>query len=133
MMCYLRSGTFALALCASIAAATAQTGPSSPGDRSIPPLNPGRTTSQETELRLTDAQKSAIFRAVHKEKAKVKVPPNLTASVGEQVPPSIELYMLPDDAVADTPSAKLYRYTLIKNDVVLVDPTTMRVVDVIRQ
>lgn len=112
-MSRLRSGIVVLALCTGIAAAAAQ-------------------TQQDSELRLTTAQKSAIYRAVDKEKAKVKAPPNVKASVGEQVPPSIELHMLPDDAVADAPAVKIYRYTLIRNEVVLVDPTTMRVVDVIR-
>jgi hypothetical protein len=43
----------------------------------------------------------------------------------------IELYMLPDDAIANVPAAKLYKYTMVENKVVLVDPTKMRVVDVI--
>jgi hypothetical protein len=113
IMSCLRSGIVVFALCTGIAAAAAQ-------------------TPQHSELRLTTAQKSAIYRAVDKEKAKVKAPPNVKASVGEQVPPSIELHMLPDDAVADAPAAKIYRYTLFRNEVLLVDPTTMRVVDVIR-
>jgi hypothetical protein len=43
----------------------------------------------------------------------------------------IELYMLPDEAVAGVPAAKLYKYTMVEGKVVLVDPTNMRVVDVI--
>ena len=47
------------------------------------------------------------------------------------VPPMIELYTLPDDATASVPAAKLYKYTMVENKVVLVDPTKMRVIDVI--
>jgi hypothetical protein len=43
----------------------------------------------------------------------------------------IELYTLPDEAVAGIPAAKLYKYTMVENKVVLVDPTKMRVIDVI--
>lgn len=43
----------------------------------------------------------------------------------------IELYALPDDAIADSPAAKLYRYTMVQDRMVLVDPTKMRVIDVI--
>ena len=41
----------------------------------------------------------------------------------------IELYSLPDETLADNPAAKLYEYTMVKNEVVVVDPTKMRVVD----
>jgi hypothetical protein len=47
------------------------------------------------------------------------------------VPPMIELYMLPDETVAGVPAAKLYKYTMVEGKVVLVDPTKMRIVDVI--
>ncbi len=48
------------------------------------------------------------------------------------VPPSIELYMLPDNALAEVPEAKSVKYTVLQNQVVLVDPTNMRIVDVLR-
>ena len=51
--------------------------------------------------------------------------------LGDDVPAMIELYTLPDDAVAGVPAAKLYKYTMVEGKVVLVDPTKMRVVDVI--
>ena len=38
----------------------------------------------------------------------------------------IELYTLPDDALAAVPAAKLYKYTVVENKVVVVDPTKMR-------
>jgi hypothetical protein len=43
----------------------------------------------------------------------------------------IELYTLPDEIVADNPVAKLYKFTRVDEQVVLVDPTKMRVVAVI--
>ena len=54
-------------------------------------------------------------------------------AIGAQVPPVTELYFLPDNALATAPEAKGVKYTAAQNRVVLVDPTTMRVVDVIRQ
>jgi hypothetical protein len=55
----------------------------------------------------------------------------LPAEIGAEVPPMIELNPLPDEAVADNPSAKFYEYTMVQDRVVLVDPTKMQVVDVI--
>jgi hypothetical protein len=63
--------------------------------------------------------------------AKVRVPDNVPATIGAQVPPVTELYFLPDNALASAPEAKGVKYTMARNQVVLVDPTTMRVVEVI--
>ena len=65
-----------------------------------------------------------------KDKSKV-APKDFSPVIGADVPPMIELYTLPDEAVAGVPAAKLYKYTMVENKVVLVDPTKMRVVDVI--
>jgi hypothetical protein len=54
-------------------------------------------------------------------------------SVGAPVPPVIELYILPDAALAQVPAAKTVKYTVVKNQLLLVDPTNMRVVDIIPQ
>jgi Protein of unknown function (DUF1236) len=82
------------------------------------------------KLELTAAQKSAIYQAVHKEKSKV-APSRFATNVGADVPPMIELYALPDDILANNPVTKLYKFTRVDDQVVLVDPTNMRVIDVI--
>ncbi|WP_146604363.1 DUF1236 domain-containing protein [Rhodoplanes roseus] len=79
---------------------------------------------------LTEEQKVAITQAVKQTNRKVTVPPGVQAHVGAELPASMELYMLPDLALADIPEAKPYRYTVVENRVVLVDPTNMRVVEV---
>jgi hypothetical protein len=61
------------------------------------------------------------------------MPPSSPVSVGVQLPASIALRILPDTALAQAPAAKTVQYTVIDNQVVLVDPTNMRVVDIIRQ
>jgi hypothetical protein len=53
------------------------------------------------------------------------------AEIGAEVPLMIELNPLPDEAVADNPTAKFYEYTMMQDRVVLVDPTKMPVIDVI--
>jgi len=79
---------------------------------------------------LTSAQRSAIYAEVSKDTSKTS-PKDFSAVIGADVPPMIELYTLPDDALAAVPAAKLYRYTVVENKVVVVDPTRMRVIDVI--
>lgn len=79
---------------------------------------------------LTPAQRSAIYAEVSKDPSKSS-PQQFSPVIGGDVPPMIELYALPDDAVAAAPAAKLYKYTMVDNKVVVVDPTKMRIVDVI--
>ena len=81
-------------------------------------------------LELTPVQRSAIYQAVHRDKSRV-APNRFAATIGADVPPMIELYALPDEVLADNPVAKLYKFTRVDEQVVLVDPTKMRVVAVI--
>jgi hypothetical protein len=102
--------------------------------QSTPPGPPGTDTGVsgaiDQKLILSPAQRTAIYDQVSKDKSKV-APKNFSPVIGADVPPMIELYTLPDEAVAGVPAAKLYKYTMVENKVVLVDPTKMRVVDVI--
>ena len=82
---------------------------------------------------LSAAQRAAIFAAVSKEKSKVTPPLAFNPAVGTKVPPSIALYPMPDSTLADIPAIRPYQYTVIKDEVILVDPTTLQVVDIIRR
>jgi hypothetical protein len=82
------------------------------------------------KFELTAAQRSAIYDAVRKDKSKV-APSRFSTAVGAEVPAMIELYVLPDDILAQNPTTKFYKYTVVQDCVVLVDPTNMRIVAVI--
>jgi hypothetical protein len=113
----LRVGAAAVILAAGIALAAAQT---------------GGTTEPSMALELTPQQRAAIYRTVVGTKLRTPPPPNLPVTVGAQIPPVTELYALPEAVTADAPSAKFYRYTIAQNRVVIVDPTNLKVVDVIQ-
>jgi len=81
-------------------------------------------------LELTPAQRSAIYQEAHRDRSKA-APSRFATNVGADVPPMIELYALPDDVLAENPAAKFYKFTKVDDQVVLVDPTKMRVVAVI--
>jgi hypothetical protein len=91
---------------------------------------PPSLSGSDQKLVLTQAQRRAIYAAAMRNRTK---PPQrrFPAEIGAEVPPMIELNPLPDEAVADNPTAKFYEYTMVQDRVVLVDPTKMRVVDVI--
>lgn len=130
----LRSATLLLATGLSLGFAAAQTPPPSmatPDDAIM--HSPGsRSEGLSSQLQLTTAQKAAILNAVRRESPKSASPVNFVVAVGAPVPPSIELYVLPDGALSEVPEAKIVKYTTVQNQLVLVDPTTMRVVDILR-
>ena len=126
-----------LATVALCGAAGAQTkGPPGGAIEHVGPLSPTGQPSGEPPAQsqgLTAAQKAAIFSSVTVDKAKAKASEDFKVGVGEQVPPTVELHPLPAGALAEVPAARTYRYTLVADDqVVLVDPATMRVVEVIK-
>lgn len=91
------------------------------------------TVTQSQQAELTADERTAIAHAVRQSGRKVKVPPGVTAAVGSELPPALELYLLPDSALASIPAAKLFKYTIIDDQVVLVDPTTMRVTHILSE
>ena len=91
----------------------------------------GGITEPSTALRLTAQQRADIYEAVGKNKPRTPPPPDIPATVGAQIPPVTELYALPESVTAEVPSAKFYRYTVAQNRVIIVDPTNLKVVDVI--
>ena len=128
-MTYVRSGMIGVALVALAGQAAGQL--AVPG--SEPPGVDARrgVIAPAAQLQLTPEQKAVIYDTVRPAEGKVKAPGNVPATVGADVPPATELYFLPDGALASAPEAKGIKYTVAQNRVVLVDPTTMRVVEVI--
>jgi len=113
----LATGAIALMLAGHVVLAAAQT---------------GGTTEPSMALQLTPQQRTAIYRGVIGNKLRTPPPANLPTTVGTQIPPATELYTLPDAVMAEAPSAKFYRYTVAQDRVVIVDPTNLKVVDVIQ-
>jgi len=86
------------------------------------------STTTTTTTTFQPAWRSEIKEYVVKEKkAHIPPPAGYTAAVGAPVPPAVELYSFPSTA----PYAK-YRYSVIGDQTVVVDPTDRKVVEVIR-
>jgi hypothetical protein len=87
---------------------------------------------------LTPGQKNAIYNAISRQKLRSPAD-RIAAAVDAPVPPSAELLDWPDlpdqaarDIVLDVSSPAVLKYAFVENQVVVVDPIAMRVVDVIR-
>ena len=110
--------------------ARAQGGPPLPA---LPSTGGVAPVTQSQDGALTAEQKSAIARAVKQSARKERVPPGVNAQVGAELPAALELYALPDITLSEIPAAKLYKYTVVNDRVVLVDPINMRVVDILQE
>jgi hypothetical protein len=127
----------AVALMVALAGAASAQGGGQPGGtiEHVGPLSPDGQPANGPPAQapgLTAAQKAAIFSSVTLDKSKRQTSEPFNVAVGESVPPTVELHPLPAGALAEAPAARPYRYTLIADQVVLVDPATMRVVEVIK-
>jgi hypothetical protein len=94
------------------------------------------SVSQQTVL--SPQQRRAIYEAVMRQKVHF-AGPAVAAVVGAPVPPSLLLHDLPDspmgnsDQAADDSDVQVLKYATVADDVVVIDPIAMRVVDVIHR
>jgi len=83
---------------------------------------------------LSPQQRRAIYESVARQRSR-STTPAVPAVVGAPVPPSLVLHDLPaqpsDPDQADDFGVRVLKYAMVADDVVVVDPIAMRVVDVI--
>jgi uncharacterized protein DUF1236 len=113
----------AIVLLASAAAATAQT---TIIERDSPAV------IRRERIELTPAQRTTIYRTVTRERLQA-AEPGFAVTLGARVPEAVELQDIPSAVVAEVPSVRRYRYMVVNNEVLLVDPATSQVVEIIRQ
>jgi hypothetical protein len=122
-----------LALSVSIPAVAA--GPSSGAvEQTIPP--PVAQNPKPPPLELSDDQRAKIRQAVSGENTEVQFslksnkPANdFTPSVGEKIPAGLQPHTLPPPVLADMPALKRYAYLKFKQQVLIIDPMSRKIVD----
>jgi hypothetical protein len=82
-------------------------------------------------IEFTPEQERTIYSTVIAAPVRVAPPADIRVAVGAELPGTVELYEVP--SAIDFPSARRLRYTVVDRQVVLVDPSSRRVVRVIRQ
>ena len=83
-------------------------------------------------LALTPAQRTAIYNEVMQQRVRSSSR-RIAVSIGAPVPPWVRLSDLPGQAAIDDGGTGVLKYAMVGDDVVVVDPVSMRVVDVIRR
>jgi hypothetical protein len=79
-------------------------------------------------LYLTGEQRKFVRRDLVSEGS----PVNMEVRLGERVPENVTLTVVPSDIIAEVPALRQYSYFVTDEDVVLVEPDTREIVEIIR-
>jgi Protein of unknown function (DUF1236) len=120
-MTHFRHAMIAAALITGTSAADAQT--------TVITREPVQTQTVVTTepLQLTPVQRQTVYRTIVRERVQ-PAQPTVQYRVGMHVPESAQLYAVPDTVAVDVPAVRTYKYMMVNNRVVLVDPATGEVV-----
>ena len=121
-MTHFRHAAIMATLLASVSAASAQT--------TVITREPveSRTVVTTEPLRLTPVQRQTVYRTIVRERV-APARPTVEYRVGTRVPESVELYAVPQEVAVEVPAIRSYKYMVVNNRVVLVDPATSEIVE----
>ena len=120
-MTYFRHAAIVVALLASADAASAQT--------TVITREPveSRTVVTTGPVQLTPVQRQTIYRTIIRERV-APAAPTVEYRVGTRVPASAQLYSVPQEVAVEVPAVRAYKYMVVNNRVVLIDPASSEVV-----
>ena len=87
-----------------------------------------RTVVTTEPLELTPVQRRTIYRTIVRERV-APAEPTIEYRVGARVPDSVRLYSVPQEVAVEVPAIRAYKYMVVNNRIVLVDPATSQVVE----
>ena len=99
----------------------------------LPPSSPA-TTGQGAagaSANLTNQQRTAISTVIRQQKVRPVTNVNFTLAIGTALPRDVELYPLPATVIEVYPAWRGYRFILVGDEIVVVDPGTFRIVAII--
>ena len=89
--------------------------------------------TSQTASTLNPEQRLKVYRVLIKEMIPNQAPDNAQLVVGAAEPASVELYPMPTYVVDQTPAAGAYKFTIWKNQIVLVDGSSGKVEAIVRE
>jgi uncharacterized protein DUF1236 len=121
LMTHFRHAALAAALLAGAGAASAQT--------TVITREPveSRTVVTTEALQLTPVQRQKVYRTIVRERVS-PARPTVEYRVGTRVPENVQLYSVPQEVAVEVPAIRTYKYVVVNDRVVLIDPATSEVV-----
>ncbi len=117
-----QAAAIAAVLLAGVTAASAQT-----TVITTQPTTSGAVVTTTEPLELTPVQRQTIYRTIVRERA---APADATVEyrVGTRISEKSTLYAVPQEVAVEVPAIRSYKYMVVNNRVLLVDPATSQVV-----
>jgi hypothetical protein len=91
------------------------------------------STSGPASATMSEEQRTKIRQALLQHEVKPVTNANFSISVGATVPERVTLYEVPPSIAEIVPEYRTYRYTVVRDEILIIDPTTRKVIDVIDQ
>jgi hypothetical protein len=94
--------------------------------------NVGTRGERGGSVQLSEDQRSQIKTIIGREHgARLSSNVNFNVSVGTRVPRDVHVVVLPEDIVRIVPQYRGYRYFIVQDEIVIVDPRTLEIVAII--
>jgi hypothetical protein len=107
-----------------------QTGPSTTGQQK-PSTQTQQGTTSGGSVQLSQEQKTRVHEIVVKESSARVENVDFSLSVGTVVPRHIKLVTLPAELVEIVPQYRSYRFIIVRDEILIIDPNTFRIVAII--
>jgi hypothetical protein len=121
-----------LLLCASVVCASFLAADGARAQSVAPDETVGPDGTIAQKLQFSPVERSAILNSAAAQRVH-GANRGVTAAIGAPVPPTLPLRDLPDQAAVGAEGGPVLKYAMMEDEIVVVDPIRMRVVDVIRR
>src|ERR1700730_553151 len=91
----------------------------------------GSSAAASDKLDLSSAQQKSIWKDIGSHAANQNAPSDFNAAVGMAIPAGVSTYPLPRQAARDVPAVKPYRYAMLQDKVVIVNPSDGKIANVV--
>ncbi len=117
-------------LCSAAAALVLVSIPAAAQDKTLDP-NGITADAQRPPLQLNEQQRTAIEDALETENTEQKVPPKFEPKVGETIPLTMKLDVMPEPLIQREPSLKQYGYAKLPKNVLVIDPMKKTIIAIL--
>jgi hypothetical protein len=91
----------------------------------------GNSADASDKLDLSSAQQKSIWKDISRHAANQNAPSDFNPAVGTAIPDGVTTYPLPRRAARDVPAAKPYRYAMLQDKLLIVNPSDKMIADVV--
>jgi Protein of unknown function (DUF1236) len=103
----------------------------SASDKASPSDKSATKAGTEPRAQLSEQQQTRVRETVLKQRGGRVTNVNFSVTVGTRVPRSVQLAVLPAAVIEVVPAYRSYRYVVVRDDIVIVDPGTYEIVYVL--